>query len=255
MYADTSKRKLIIIGSVSLFIVAIIGLIGGVLFLGKPLGFQYANAKKQVQTAKEAQSQTMDAVTAYFDANTKGEPAEEFKERMQSSAEDLADTISQLENEAAIKRDDEVQKSFQAYREKGEMFVGQVKDIVTTVDKTSSLRDICNSELFDKVAKAETREAGWRVFEPCAQASEKFNPNDLPDPDYRLAFVSMKKLFKDTKTYLTEDESLYDDVTMRLATLGPISTQVDLDVQTRLRETLNSANINSLESLLASKQE
>lgn len=255
MYADNSKRKLIVIGVLGLLVVAILGLIGGVLFMGKPLEFQYANAQQQVEEIKKVQESAMDEAVAYFNANTQGEPADKYKKQLKESADTLTDKITKLENEAAIVRDEEVQKAFQDYKKGGQKFIEQVEAVITTVNKTEALRSICSGELFDAMAAADNREAGWEVFEPCAAAAETFNPNEIPDPDYRLLFVNMKKIFKDTKTYLTQDPTLKDDINLQLATLNVTTEQVDLDVQTRLRETLNMASIDSLESLLVSRQE
>lgn len=256
MIDDSARKRNIILASIIAVLVLVTVIVVVVLlFFAKPLGFQYANAQKQAETVSKNQDEVMNATTAYFEALHAGSDAEGPKKQIIEKADQLEKSIKDLKGEGAVQRDEDAKKLHDSYHKKGTQLVKQARDVVATIDKTASLRKACGSEVFDKIGAAESREAGWRVFELCSKAADSFNPNDVPDPDYRIMFISMKKTFMDTKRYLTEDESMYDDVTMQLATLAVTTEYTDNMVRDRIRETVGTSGIGELEALLKKKQE
>lgn len=256
MVDETARKRNMFIAIVALAVVLLVIIITVVvLFLAKPLGFQYENASTQAKSVKLEQQQAMNSVTAYFDALHEGKDTKALKEEMSQKAGQLQTSVTRLGEESAVVRDEEVQQVYKKYQQDGQRFATQVQDVVKTIDATESLREACGTDVFDGLAAAQSREAGWRVFEACASTAGSFNPNDLPDADYRILFLNMKKTFVDTQRWLTEDESIYDDVMVRLSTLSMAAESTDTTVHDRLRESASTQSLSKLEALLKKKQE
>lgn len=256
MVDETARKRNMIIAVAALVAVLFAIIITvGVLFFGKPLGFQYENAHTQAKNVTSEQDEAMRSVTAYFDALHEGKKTDDLKEQMSQNARQVESSVQRLGEESAVVRDEEVQKLYDSYQKEGRRFATQIQDLVKTIDQTKSLRDACGTEVFDGLANAPSREAGWQVFESCAATAGSFNPNEIPDADYRVLFLGTKKAFVDTQRYLTEDDTMYDDVMLRLATLSMSTEATDTMVHDRLRESAATPSLAKLEALLKKKQE
>lgn len=251
---ETTRKRNIILGVIAgiVCIGVVLGIVG-LLFLGKPLGFQYANAKTQLERVMREQDELTKSTTAYFLALEEGKSAEAAKTQMRNDVQAIESSMQKLESEPAVARDEDVQKAFSAYKQQADKLTEQTKDVVKTVDLTADLRKSCSQQVFDKLDAAASREAGWKAFEPCATTAGSFDPSSIPDPDYQLLFTSMKKAFADTRRYLTEDEALYDQAMLGLASYAMSTQLTDTTVRERLHETASLANAEQLTSILQRK--
>lgn len=252
---ETTRRRNIVISMIAgaIFLGGIIVVVT-LLFFGKPLGFQYANATSQAERVAVEQDDMSKATTAYFSALYEGKKTDGSKAQMSENVQTLERSIEKLGSEAAVVRDEEVLKVFNEYQKKSEKLVKQTKDFLKTLEVTASLREACKSSVFEKLAESESREAGWKVFEACANAAGSFDPSTVPDADYQLLYVMMKKAFSDARQYLTEDESMEEEAMMQLADYSLSAELTDNTVHERLRESSSLASIRQLESILEQKQ-
>lgn len=251
---EATRKRNSILGVIAGIVLLGVALgIVGLLFFGKPLGFQYANAQTQLERVTRERDELTKSTTAYFSALEEGKPAEAAKAQMSSDVQALVSSMQKLESEPAVARDEAVQKAFISYKQTTEKLLQQTKDVVKTVDLTADLRKTCNQQVFDQLDKAVSREAGWKAFEPCAAMAGSFDPSTIPDPDYQLLFTSMKKAFADTRRYLTEDESLYDQAMLGLASYAMSTQLTDTTVRERLRETASLVNAEQLAVRLKQK--
>lgn len=254
MIDEAARKRNRIIGIVAAVVVLAIGLlIAAVLFLGKPLGFQYDNAKKQLESVTQEQEDSRQAIVSYFDALADGKKTDAVKDKLQTQAESLERSLDKLGKEASIVRDPDVYKEYTEFREDAKKLVVQMRNVVKTIEASQPLKNVCSSEVFERLEKTESREAGWQVFKACAEAAGSFDPGAVPDPDYQLLHVMMKKAYADMRRYLTEDEALYDQAMLALGSLAVSLETTDIAVKQRLLETASIPNSAKLKDLLDQK--
>ena len=254
MSEETTQKKRILIGAgVAGGILVVLGAIIALQFLGKPLQYQYTEAKRAVDETAKVQAASVAATNAYFAAISNADgPVNTNPNSMVDGAKKLDEQTESLSRLPGIYKDDQLKVGYTAYQKNEQGYSADVRAVAESLRQTATAKNACTKQTFEKAYSSTDSTDARRIFSPCLKAMLAIDLGKVADADYKTLLVGIRKAYNDYDKALGSGDGI-EDAKTAISVVSANARTVDSKVQQRLQERASKLDISALQESLARK--
>lgn len=235
MNQQERKQRIVIIGIAVAAVLAILGGIVYVQFIGKPLRYQYENVSKDVQRVASYQETATSSVSDYYRAaaDVDGVQPPSVGD-IRSNVEALRQRVDSLGKQPGVFKDEELKSKFDSYQQAVEAYAADVSDIADALDAVEPVNGACSGVVAESLETGDIVEAR-KKFKPCLDEVLEMDMSEVSDADYKALFISIRKVYNDYGKALKSGEGV-EAAKESISRLSASAREIDVRVQQRLQE-------------------
>lgn len=239
------RQKIVIIGIAAAALIAILGGIVYVQFIGKPLAYQYENVDKEVQKIATTQETATSSVSDYYRAAAGVEGVQPPSvDDIRSNVKVLGDQTEKLGKQPGVFKDENLMAEYENYKKAVDRYVADVYDIADSLEVTEAANKACSGKV-TKAMETESNKEARKTFKPCLEAVLGMNLSEVSDADYKALFIAIRKVYNDYDKALGEGEGI-EKAREDINRLSSSAREVDTRVQQRLEERIYEMKLGNL---------